>query len=43
MNAVHKDKPERFVHNAEKLTNGQKCLSKGLTNGHFCATLADDK
>ena len=43
MNAVHKDKPERFVHNAEKLTNGQKCLSRGLTNGHYCATLADDK
>ena len=43
MDAVYKDKPERFVHNAEKLTNGQKYLSRGLTNGHFCATLAGDK
>ena len=43
MNAVHKAGGALLVQNAEKLTNGQKCLSRGLTNGHYCATLADDK
>ena len=43
MNAVHKAGGALLVQNAEKLTNGQKCLSMGLTNGHFCATLQDDK